>query len=89
MGTLFNVCFIITSVLAVLTGAVCLPNCLLARRQIGRQQQQQAHRPREYIVDYHRNIYFKDFTDDEEELNRITRRTFLGRAGTHNTSARK
>jgi hypothetical protein len=82
LGTIFIVCFTIEGVLAILTVAVCLGNNLLARGWIGRQQQQQTHCLGEYRVDYHPN---RDFTDQEEELSQITRRTYLSRAGTQST----
>ena len=79
LGTSFIMCFTIAGVLAILTGAICLRNYLLARGWIGRQpgnQNPPPHRPREYAVTYHRN---RDVSDDEEELYIISRRISLGR----------
>ena len=89
LETSFIMCFTIAGVLAILTGAICFRNYLLARGWIGTQpggQPQPPHRPLEYIVNYHRN---RDISDDKEELSRIVRRTSLGRPGTQNTTARE
>ena len=79
LGTLFIVCFTIAGVLAILTGAICLRNYLLARGWIGGQPRNQTepphHRPRDYVT-YHRG---RDVSDDDEEMYRISRRISLSR----------